>query len=402
MSSLRCSGSAGGGNCEYCGKPVIISNFSTAAALANADIGKYTSYYTKILSSDPGNRDVNVALAFCYMRLKLYDKATEAFDKAMDNNLDNPDVFFSAAVALLKGKRAYFAPRAAIDKCMEYINAAMTISPKGIYQYFLAYIKYDYFFKHYLKPPQPDWEEDMEAAYTDYDVSEKEIRELFKFLRIQRPESMERKSRETGNEPVSQPARDNIFKQIGDMVSKIWGRMKVWHIILFTTLVILALWAVFFFKNVKETIDYVDEIESTDGPTQVSDPNTDRQTIVTDVVYDWNQCHSRKDAKAMARLFAPKVKYYQETYTPERIAAHKQGLFDKYPEFRQGVSNLEYTALSDNKIKVHFDKKVWTSADGKATVYPSYLVVEKIGDKWLISEESDDITDRNLARKRQE
>ena len=232
--------------------------------------------------------------------------------------------------------------------------------------------------------------------------SEKEIRELFKFLRIQRPESMERKSRETGNEPVSQPARDNIFKQIGDMVSKIWGRMKVWHIILFTTLVILALWAVFFFKNVKETIDYVDEIESTDGPTQVSDPNTDRQTIVTDVVYDWNQCHSRKDAKAMARLFAPKVKYYQETYTPERIAAHKQGLFDKYPEFRQGVSNLEYTALSDNKIKVHFDKKVWTSADGKATVYPSYLVVEKIGDKWLISEESDDITDRNLARKRQE
>ena len=160
-----------GGNCEYCGKPVIIKDFSTAAALANADIGKYTSYYTKILSSDPGNRDVNVALAFCYMRLKLYDKATEAFDKAMDNNLDNPDVFFSAAVALLKGKRAYFAPRAAVDKCMEYINAAMTISPKGIYQYFLAYIKYDYFFKPYT--PERIAADGKATVYPSYLVVEK-------------------------------------------------------------------------------------------------------------------------------------------------------------------------------------------------------------------------------------
>ena len=66
------------------------------------------------------------------------------------SEIDQPDVFFYAAVSLLKGQKAFVAPRAAIDKCLEYLNAALMIEPKGIYQYFLAYIKYDYFSRKYL------------------------------------------------------------------------------------------------------------------------------------------------------------------------------------------------------------------------------------------------------------
>lgn len=102
------------------------------------EVNKYAGAYRKALSENPDSMELNNSVAMCYLKLKLYDKATEAFERAMEDNFDNSETFFYAAICRLRGKKAFLAQRADIDKIEEYINAALMIEPKGIYYYFLA------------------------------------------------------------------------------------------------------------------------------------------------------------------------------------------------------------------------------------------------------------------------
>ena len=68
------------------------------------------------------------------------------FDKALENNFDNSEAFFYAAICRLGGKKAFIIKdRSIINKIEEYIQAALMIEELGIYYYFWAYIKYDYY-----------------------------------------------------------------------------------------------------------------------------------------------------------------------------------------------------------------------------------------------------------------
>ncbi|MDR1681815.1 MAG: hypothetical protein LBS25_00280, partial [Candidatus Symbiothrix sp.] len=106
--------------------------------------------------------------------------------KAMDDNFDNPETFFYAAVSRLRGQKAFVAQRADIDKILEYLNAAIMIEPKGIYHYFLSYIKYDYFHRKYLNI-SPNHIEEYETA-NETGVSDEEIQQLFSVLCVEKPE----------------------------------------------------------------------------------------------------------------------------------------------------------------------------------------------------------------------
>jgi tetratricopeptide (TPR) repeat protein len=157
-------------------------------SMSPLELNKYANAYRKELVNNPDNKDFNTSIAFCYLKLKLYDKAFPAFEKAMEDNFDNAETFFYAAVSLLKGKKAFVAPRADIDKALEYTNAALMIDPKGIYYYFLAYIKYDYFERKYLNIA-PKWEDDFVTAL-EAGVSHDEVIQLYEILQVEIPERL--------------------------------------------------------------------------------------------------------------------------------------------------------------------------------------------------------------------
>lgn len=147
---MKCPGcgaptSTGETTCKYCHRPVIISTFNSVYSMPLPEVNKYAGAYRKALSENPDSTELNNSVAMCYLKLKLYDKAAEAFERAMEDNFDNSETFFYAAICRLKGKKAFLASRADIDKIEEYIQAALMIEPKGIYYYFWAYIKQDYF-----------------------------------------------------------------------------------------------------------------------------------------------------------------------------------------------------------------------------------------------------------------
>ena len=190
---LSCPGCGGGVStgqkeCNYCGRPIVITSFSDIQSFSALDLNKYASSYRKALADNPDNDALNMSVAMCYLKLKLYDKALSAFEKTIEDNFDKPDTFYYAAVSLLKGKKAFLALRTDIDKMIEYLNAAIMIEPRGIYHYFLAYIKYDYFERKYLKIT-PNWQETLQIAIQT-GVQQVDIAQLFEVLQVETPECL--------------------------------------------------------------------------------------------------------------------------------------------------------------------------------------------------------------------
>ena len=131
--------------CDWCHAPIILSSFRDIRAMALPKVNECVNAYKKALSEHPDNNDLNKSAALCFLKLKLYDMAIPAFQKALENNYTDAELYYDEAICLLRGKKAFLGKRSDIDKAIELLDAANSIDPKGIYYYFLAYIKYDFF-----------------------------------------------------------------------------------------------------------------------------------------------------------------------------------------------------------------------------------------------------------------
>lgn len=171
--------------CKYCGGPVSVSTFNSVNGMSLPLVNKYANSYRADLQNNPNDMGANKAIAYCYLKLKMYDKALEYFEKAVVDNFDDSEVYFYAAICSLKGKKAFVTPRADIDRIDEYMNAATMIEPKGIYYYFWAYVKYDYFKRKFLNT-SPNYMELLNNADL-YQVSDLDKAELFQILNVQNP-----------------------------------------------------------------------------------------------------------------------------------------------------------------------------------------------------------------------
>ena len=151
-------------------------------------VNRYANSYPRDLSGNPDDRPTNQAIGICYLKLKIYDKAIDAFEKAVEDNFDNSETFFYAAIYRLKGKKAFLAARPDIDKALEYLDAAIMNEPKGIYYYFLAYIKYDFFERKYLNT-SPNYRDCMREAL-NAGLSHFDVQQLYGILNGDMPAAL--------------------------------------------------------------------------------------------------------------------------------------------------------------------------------------------------------------------
>ncbi len=160
--------------CDYCGNPVIIHSIGAINTFNPLQLNKYALSYRRQLADNPDDKELSRSIGICYLKLKLYDKANEAFERAVTDNFEDADSYFYAAVGLLQGKKAFVASRADINKAVEYLNAANMIAPNPVYSLMLAYIKKDYFDRKALCTT-PSWSEELMTAEsmgaTEADVS---------------------------------------------------------------------------------------------------------------------------------------------------------------------------------------------------------------------------------------
>lgn len=174
--------------CKYCGGPISISTFNSVNSMPLPMVNKYANSYRQDLQSNPNDVGANKATAYCYLKLKLYDKALECFEKAVEDNFDDSEVYFYAAICCLSGKKAFYQQKATIDKAIQYLNAAEMIEPKGIYYYLSSYLKYDYYKRKFLNV-SPNFQDDFNMA-TQMGVSEFDITQLYSIMGVERPSNL--------------------------------------------------------------------------------------------------------------------------------------------------------------------------------------------------------------------
>lgn len=174
--------------CPSCRKPVIISAMGSVGSLSIADANKYIIQYKKVLSENPENTAVGIAAAMCFMRLKKFDSALSVFEKAMEYDCENPEIYFYTAVCMLNGKKAFLCPRPVINKIIENINAAIALEQKGVYFLFSAYIKYDYFARKSFSVA-PDFADDLRTARA-YGYTQSDAATLFALLGVEMPSAL--------------------------------------------------------------------------------------------------------------------------------------------------------------------------------------------------------------------
>jgi hypothetical protein len=101
----------------------------------------------------------------------------------IEDNFDDADTYFYAALCALKGKKAFLQMRPQIDKVLELLNAAIMIEPKGIYYYYMAYIKYDYFKRKFLNT-SPNYQDCLTKAKS-LGYSSLDVKEMFSILGVE-------------------------------------------------------------------------------------------------------------------------------------------------------------------------------------------------------------------------
>ena len=168
--------------CYQCGRPYVITSFNNVYGMTpNIAMGLKGAYQREV-EANPDNPEANFSLGICLLKLNMYDKAYDKFDKAIEDSIDNPEAYFWAAVSLLKGKRAFLTPKATIDKALELTDTARMLEERGIFSYFCAYLKYDYYNLKRLNI-QPSYVEELQRAATN--VTQEDIRMLAEILKIE-------------------------------------------------------------------------------------------------------------------------------------------------------------------------------------------------------------------------
>ena len=71
--------------CDWCHKPIVISTFNSVYSMPMPEVNKYAGVYRKALTENPDNTELNKSIAMCYLKLKMYDKALGAFEKAIED-----------------------------------------------------------------------------------------------------------------------------------------------------------------------------------------------------------------------------------------------------------------------------------------------------------------------------
>jgi tetratricopeptide (TPR) repeat protein len=170
--------------CSYCGNTFLISSYEELNNFSLGKTNKYIEAYKNVLieKSDTG---ISYALGLCLLKMGLHEEAERTFQKVLQQEFNDSNLFFYLAICLLRGKKAFLSNKIVIDKAISYLVSAIMIYPKGIYYYLMAYLKYDYYFRKSLII-NPNYMDDLNIAQKSI-ISKGEIEQLFTLLKVSEP-----------------------------------------------------------------------------------------------------------------------------------------------------------------------------------------------------------------------
>ncbi len=165
--------------CEFCSSHITIRTVNNV----------FTSVNDKNVDNNSAKTEKqNISAVIQFLKAGLFDRAIAFCESVIQNDFNNSDVHYYAAIALLKGKRPFLASASAIKKAEEYLQTAIAIEPKGIYYYLWAYIRLDHHFRKFYKM-SPNYSE-LYSKAKNVGLSPTDVNDLYSILDVERPSEL--------------------------------------------------------------------------------------------------------------------------------------------------------------------------------------------------------------------
>lgn len=120
-------------------------------------------------------------------------------------------------------------------------------------------------------------------------------------------------------------------------------------------------------------------------------------TIIKELTIKWNDFLVKKDLQNLKTLYAEQVSIYGTLFSKEQAISNKQDLYKNHSNFEQSITGeIRITKITDLKYEVKFQKH--SSYNGKISEVKGYLIFDKLSDIWKITNESDELTDKNITK----
>lgn len=119
------------------------------------------------------------------------------------------------------------------------------------------------------------------------------------------------------------------------------------------------------------------------------------EKLARKTVKNWCVAHEKWDFKTLKNLYADTLMFYTQKLPVSKVLSKITNMFRPTEVFKHKlISDIDLKLLANDLVKCNFTKEV--TIKGKTRSYPSYLVLQKHNDKYLVVAEGDYITDKNL------
>jgi ketosteroid isomerase-like protein len=137
------------------------------------------------------------------------------------------------------------------------------------------------------------------------------------------------------------------------------------------------------------------------GQTSNATTSGDDLTTIKELTNKWNDCVVKQDMQTLATLYADQASVYGVSISKAQAISNKEDFFKKHTDFNQSITgDITVTKVTDNQHKVSFPKR--SSFSGKTSDVKGHLLFDKVDGNWKITNESDDVTDKNVSKIKQD
>jgi len=133
------------------------------------------------------------------------------------------------------------------------------------------------------------------------------------------------------------------------------------------------------------------------GQTSNATASGDDISTLKDLTNKWNECNVRQDMQTLVTLYAEQVSLYGTSISKAQVLSNKEAFFKKHSDFNQSITGeITITKITDSQFKSVFPKR--SSFSGKTSDVQGYLLFDKVDGNWKITNESDELTDKNVTK----
>lgn len=151
-------------------------------------------------------------------------------------------------------------------------------------------------------------------------------------------------------------------------------------------------------KYIKPTVGKKSVNTSVNSQLDTSIVSESTKAILESRIAEWD-CKCNFDIEsAVNNLYAKSVRFYGRDCGKLDIKKTLIDFMNKNSDFQQESNDIRFTPI--NKVTVRCDFTKTTFSNGNVKNYPSYLYFQNINGLWLITQESDAVTDHNLSKKK--